>query len=259
MIPAQGSHTLESLDPTSTNSTEKVSHQIMKSWSNIWMKNPSYQDQHHLNQVKTKYPHNPTHSLLTRISAGLPHHQTRTPPLEPNTEDLHHQTNITLASLLFARNNNCPQQIWRLQLLQLQQQQLLSALALPQQTPSWHQPQVTLELNESPIIYTMPYIETHQTLEDLEGLADLKDLEDPEDQEYLKDPLQQYLRQPQQEETPMTGLWGTFPKYLTEIKRTPEHSSTPYSGTSEPTPESPASTRPYAKSPSPLPSSKDPK
>jgi hypothetical protein len=262
MIPTRENHTSESQDPTSTNTMEKVSHQIAKSQLNTRTKNPSYQDQHHLNQVKTNYPHKPAHSSLTKISADLPHHQTRTPPPNPDTEDLRHQTNIALASLLFARNNNHLQQIWRLRLLRLQQQRLLSALAPHQQTPPWRQPRVTLELNKSPIIYTMPCTETHQTLEDLEGLADLadlEDLEDPEDQERLKDPLQQYLQQSQQEETPMTGLWGTFPKYLTGNERTPEPSSIPYSDTSRLTPESRASIHPYAKYPSCSPSSKDPK
>jgi hypothetical protein len=115
--PAQGNHTSESQDPTFTNTTEKVSHQITKSQSNTQTKNPSYQDQHPPNQAKTNCSHKPTHSSLTKISAGLPHHRTRTPPPEPDTEDLHHQTNIALASLLFARNNNRPQQIWQLRLL----------------------------------------------------------------------------------------------------------------------------------------------
>jgi hypothetical protein len=241
---------------------EKASHQITKLQLNTQTKNLSYQDPNHPSQAKMEYPHKPAHSSLMRISAGLPHHQMRTPPPEPDTEDLHHQTNIALASLLFAKNNNQPQQIWRLRLLRLQQQQLLSTPALHQQTPPWHQPQVTLDLNESPIIYTMPCVETHLPLEDLEGLADLadlEDLEDPEGQEHLKDPLQQYLRQHQQEETPMTGLWGTFPKYSTEIGRTPETSSTPYSDTSGLTLESRASIHPYTRYPSRSPSSKDPK
>jgi hypothetical protein len=114
MTPAQRNHTLESQDPTSTSSTEKISHQTMNPQLNTRTKNLSYQDQNHPNQAKMKYPHNPVHLSLTRISAGLPHHQTRTPPPNPDTEDLHHQTNIALASLLFAKNNNQPQQIWRL-------------------------------------------------------------------------------------------------------------------------------------------------
>jgi hypothetical protein len=106
----------------------------------------------------------------------------------------------------------------------------------------------------------MPCAKTHQPLEGLEGLENLEgleDLEDPEDQEHLKDPLQQYLQQTQQEETRTTGLWETFPRYSTEIERMPETSSTPYSATSEQMPESPALIHPYAKYPSCSHSSKD--
>jgi hypothetical protein len=256
MTPAQRNHILESQDPTSTSSTEKASHQTTKPQSNTQTKNLSYQDRNHPNQAKTKYPHKPAHLSLMRISAGLPHHQMRTPPPEPDTKDLHHQTNIALASLLFTKNNNRPQQIWQLRLLRLQQQQLLSALAPHQRTPPRQHPRVTLDLNESLVIYTTPCAETHQPLEDLEGLEDLADLED---QECLKDPLQQYLRQPQQEEMLMTGLWGTSPKYLMGNEGTPGHSSIPYSDTSEPTPEYQASTHPYTMYPSRSPSSRDPK
>jgi hypothetical protein len=79
----------------------------------------------------------------------------------------------------------------------------------------------------------MPCAEPHRPLadlEDLEGLAvleDLEDLEDPEDLESLKDPLQQYLRQ-SQPETQTTGLWETYPKYLTENEQTQGTSSTQY-------------------------------
>jgi hypothetical protein len=264
MIPAQESHTLESQDPTSTSSTERVSHQTTNPQSKIQTKNLSYRDQNHWSLVEAK--HQPAHLSLTRISAALPHHQTRTLPLSPDIDNLHHQTNIALASLLFCKNNNCPHQIWRLRLLRLQQQQLLSDLTHHQRTPPWRQTQVTLDLNESPIIYTTPCAETHLPLEDLEGLADLVDLvdlvdledladpEDPEDQEHLRDPLQQT-----QEETQTTGLWETFPKYLTETARTPEPSSTLYSDTSEQTQESPDLTRPCARYPSCSPSSKEPK
>jgi hypothetical protein len=108
-----------------------------------------------------------------------------------------------------------------------------------------------LDLNESPIIYTTPCAEPHQTLEDLADLVDL------EDQEYLKDPLQQYLQQHQQQETPTTGLWGTFPKYSMEIERTSEPSLTTCWDTSEQTPESQASIHRYKKYPSRSPSYKD--
>jgi hypothetical protein len=109
--PTQRNHTSGLQGPTSTNTTEKVSHQIAKSQSSIQTKNLPYQNQHHLNQAKTDYPHKPAHSSLTKISAGLPHHQMRTPPPDPDTEDLRHQTHIALASILFAKNNNRLQQI----------------------------------------------------------------------------------------------------------------------------------------------------
>jgi hypothetical protein len=41
---------------------------------------------------------------------------------EENSESYRSQTNTALALLLLAKNNNQPQQIWRLRLLQLQQQ-----------------------------------------------------------------------------------------------------------------------------------------
>jgi hypothetical protein len=121
-IPAQRNHTSGLQGPTSTNTMEKVSHQIAKSQLNIQTKNPPYQDQHHPSQAKMDYPHKPTHLSLTKRSAGLPHHQMRTPPPDPDTKDLCHQTYIALASILFAKNNNRLQQIWQLRLLRLQQQ-----------------------------------------------------------------------------------------------------------------------------------------
>jgi hypothetical protein len=111
-IPAQESHTSESQDPTSTSLTERASHQTTNPQSKIQTKNLSYQDRNHQSLVEAK--HQPAHLSLTRISATLPHHQTRTPALSPDIDDLHHQTNIALASLLFCRNNNHPHQIWRL-------------------------------------------------------------------------------------------------------------------------------------------------
>jgi hypothetical protein len=92
---------------------------------------------------------------------------------------------------------------------------------------------ITLDPNESLVIYTTPCAEPHQPLEDLEdleGLAaleDLEGLEGPEDPESLKDPLQQYLWQ-HQPETQTTGLWETYPRYSTENERTHETSSTRY-------------------------------
>jgi hypothetical protein len=92
----------------------------------------------------------------------------------------------------------------------------LSDLTRHQQPLLPNQP-ITLDPNESLVIYTTPCAEPHQPLadlEDLEGPAVLKDLEDPVDPESLKDPLQQYLQQ-LQPETQTTGLWETYPKYST--------------------------------------------
>jgi hypothetical protein len=106
----------------------------------------------------------------------------------------------------------------------------LSDLTHHQQPLLPNQP-ITLDPNESLVIYTTPCAEPHRPLaglEDLEGLAvldDLEDLEDLEDPESLKDPLQQYLRQ-SQPETQTTGLWETYPKYSTENAQTQGTSST---------------------------------
>jgi hypothetical protein len=228
-IRAQRNHTLESQGLTSTNSTEKVFHQIEKQRSNPQTTSPPYPDPNHPNPATTNYPRQPAHSLLTRISAGLPHHQTKTPPLSPDIDDLRHQTHTMLASLLFCKNNHRPQQIWCLRLLQLQQQRCLSDLTRHQRPPLPNQP-ITLDPNESLVIYTTPCAEPHRPLaglEDLAALEDLEDLEDPEVQESLKDPLQQYLWQPQPE-TQMIGLWETYPRYLTENEQTLGTSSMQY-------------------------------
>jgi hypothetical protein len=159
-ILAQEDPTSGSQDPTSTNSTEKASRQTEKQPLNHQTTSPHYPDPVHPNPVKTNLPHQPAHLLLTRISAGLPHHQMKTPPLSPDIDDLCHQTHTTLASLLFCRNNNHPQQIWCLRLLQLQQQRCLSDLIHHQRPLLPNQP-ITLDPNESLVIYTTPCAEPH--------------------------------------------------------------------------------------------------
>src|SRR5580693_4827992 len=104
-ILAQGSRTSGSQDPTSTNSTEKVSCQTEKQPLNHQTTSPPYPDPNHPNPAKTNLPHQPAHLSLTKISAGLPHHQTKTPPPSPDIDDLRHQTHTALASLLFCKNN----------------------------------------------------------------------------------------------------------------------------------------------------------
>jgi hypothetical protein len=157
-ILTQEDHTSGSRDPTSMNLTEKASRQTEKQPSNHQMTSPPYPGPDHLNPAKTNQPHQPAHLLLTKISAGLPHHQTKTPPLSPDIDDLRHQTHTALASLLFCKNNNRPQQIWRLRLLQLQQQRCLSDLTHHQRPLLPNQP-ITLDPNESLVIYTTPCAE----------------------------------------------------------------------------------------------------
>jgi hypothetical protein len=97
------------------------------------------------------------------------------------------QTNIALALLLLARNNNRPQQIWRLRLLQLQQQQLLSNLAPQQHLPlPLHRLSPCLH-NELQDIYKPLYGEPLEALEDVVALGTLSDLEDQEAQEDQED------------------------------------------------------------------------
>jgi hypothetical protein len=133
--PEQGSHTSESNDSISTNSMEKVSHQTTNEHPNHQTKSQQHQDHNQRTPVITMNRHNATHRQL---SENLHHQQHQTPATHTTEEDpesYHTQTNITLASLLLARNNNRLQQIWRLRLLQLQQQQLLSDLAPHQHLP----------------------------------------------------------------------------------------------------------------------------
>jgi hypothetical protein len=76
----------------------------------------------------TKNQHSDTHRILNKNLLRQQHQSPATHTTEEDPESYRRQTNNALASLLLARNNNCPQQIWRLRLLQLQQQQLLSDL-----------------------------------------------------------------------------------------------------------------------------------
>jgi hypothetical protein len=211
----------------------------MKLSSNPQTKNQPYPDQTHPIPAVTTSPPNVAHSQLTKISARLPHQEPEEPRIKSDPQSIRQQTHTALASLIFAKNNNCPQLIWRLRLLRLQQQQLLSDQTPHQQQrhPHQHQHPLTLDLNKSSVVYTTPCAVSHQTLEDLAGLedlADLVDLVDPEDQELLKDPLRQH----RQQETPMIGLWETSPRYLMETENLQGPSSTIYSATSEQTLES---------------------
>jgi hypothetical protein len=113
--------------------------------------------------------------------------------MEEDLESYRFQMNIALASLLLARNNNRPQQIWQLRLLQLQQQRLLSDLAPHQpqplplhRLPPWLQNKLQAiyrplyrEPLEDPL--DLVALETLVDLVALETLVDLVGLEDPMD------------------------------------------------------------------------------
>jgi hypothetical protein len=183
--PEQEDHTLESNDSTSTNSTERVSHQTMSQHLNHQMKNQQHLDQSQRTPATTN-PHNATHQLLSKNLHHLPHQSPATHTTEEEPESSHHQTNIALASLLLARNNNRPQQIWRLRLLQLQQQRLLSDLT-PHQSIQLPLHRLPPHLhNELRDVYKPLYgepLEDPADLTALETLADLAGLEAPVDQE----------------------------------------------------------------------------
>jgi hypothetical protein len=121
MMSEQEDHTLESNDLISTNSTEKVSHQTTNKHPNHQTKNQQHQDQNWKTPVTTNQ-HNDTHRQLSRSLHHQQHQSPATLTMEEDPQSYHPQTNNALALLLLARNNNCPQQIWQLRLLQLQQQ-----------------------------------------------------------------------------------------------------------------------------------------
>jgi hypothetical protein len=178
-MPEQEGHTLGSNDPISTSSTEKASHQTMNLYLNLQTKNQQHPDQSQ-KAPPTTNPHNATHQSLSRNLHHLLHQSPVTHTTEEDPENYHHQTNIALASLLLAKHNNRPQQIWRLRLLQLQQQRLLSDLAPHQSTQlPLHRlpPHLHNELRD---VYRPLY---RELLEDLADLAALVGLEAPEDQE----------------------------------------------------------------------------
>jgi hypothetical protein len=96
--------------------------------------------------------------------------------MEEDPESYRTQTNIALASLLLAKNNNRPQQIWRLRLLQLQQQRLLSDLTPHQSTQlPLHRLPPRLH-NELQAIYKPLYGEPLEDPADLAALDTLADL-----------------------------------------------------------------------------------
>ena len=145
-------------------------------------------------------------------------------------ENCRHQADNALASLLLAKNNSRPQQIWRLRLLQLQQQRLLSDLAPHQPTPlPLHRlpPHLRNELQD---IYRPLYGEpledpadlaALETLEALVGLETPMDLDNQEETLLLQSPQPLPLNPP----TMMTDLWAVYPRRTREIENSPEHFS----------------------------------
>jgi hypothetical protein len=234
--PEQESHTLELNNSISTNSMERASHQITNEHPNHQMKSQQRQDHSQKTPATTTNQHNATHQQLSK---NLHHQQHQTPATHTTEEDPESyctQMNIGLASLLLARNNNQPQQIWRLRLLQLQQQRLLSNLAPHQHLPlPLHRLPPRLH-NELQDIYKLLYGEPLEALEDLAGLGTLPDLEDQEDQEAQEDLL--LLQPPRQPWQPqhlpivMRDSWGVYPSLTREIENSPEHSLTSWFTTS---------------------------
>jgi hypothetical protein len=178
----------------------------------------------------TKNQRNDTHQTLSRNLLRQQHQSPATHTTEEDPESYRHQTNNALASLLLARNNNHPQQIWRLRLLQLQQQRLLSDLTPHQSTQlPLHRlpPRLCSELQD---VYKPLYgepLEDPADLAALETLEALVGLETPMDQDNQEETL--LLQSPQplplSPPTMMTDLWAVCPKHTREIENSPGRSS----------------------------------
>jgi hypothetical protein len=221
----QESHTSGSKDSTSTRSTEKASHQTMTQHPTHQTKNQQYQG-HNQNIPVTISQCSAMHQQLSK---NLRHQQHQTPAthtMEEDRESYRSQTNTTLASLLLARNNNRPQQIWQLRLLQsdLAHHQL-QPLPL-HRLPPWLQ-------NELQAIYKPLYGKPLEALEDLVVLETLPDQEDQEDPLLLQ--LPQLPQQPQHLPIVMTDSWGVYPRLTRETGSSQEPSLTSWFTTSEPT------------------------
>jgi hypothetical protein len=163
--------------------------------------------------------------------------------MEEDPKSYRTQTNTALASLLLAKNNNRPQQIWRLRLLQLQQQRLLSDLAPHQLTPlPLHRlpPCLHSELQATYRPLYREFLEDPEDLAALETLADLVGLEDPMDpevQDNQEDPLLLQSPQPLLHQLPtmMTDLWEVYRRPMRAIENSSEHFLTNWSTTSKQT------------------------
>jgi hypothetical protein len=113
----QEDHTSESNDSTSTNLMEKVSHQTTNKYLTRQTKNQQYQEHSQRTPVTMTNQHSATHQQLSKDLRHQQHQTPATHTTEENPESYCSQTNTALASLLLARDNNQPQQIWRLRLL----------------------------------------------------------------------------------------------------------------------------------------------
>jgi hypothetical protein len=235
-------HTWESKDSTSTNSTERAFHQTTNPYLNHQTKNQKHPD---LDQKTPVTPamenqRNDTHLTLSKNLRHQPHQSPATHTTEEDPESYRRQTNNALASLLLARSNNRPQQIWRLRLLQLQQQRLLSDLAPHQSTQlPLHRLPPHLH-NELQDVYKPLYgepLEDPADLAALETLGALVGLETPTGQDNQEETL--LLQSPQplplNPPTMITHLWAVYPKHTREIENSPEHFSTNLHTTSEQT------------------------
>jgi len=120
-IASQSNPILESNNSTYTNSTEKASHQTTSKHPIPQTKNQQCLDLNQIAPVK-RNSHNNMHLQLKQQQQHQQHQEPPTLTTEENPESYHSQTNIALALLLLAKNNNRLQQIWQLRLLQLQQQ-----------------------------------------------------------------------------------------------------------------------------------------
>jgi hypothetical protein len=167
---------------------EKASHPTTNPYQTHQTKNQQYLDHSQRNLV-TKNQHSASHQTLSRSLHHLQHQSPATHTTEEDPESYHSQTYNALTSLLLARNNNHPQQIWRLRLLQLQQQRLLSGLT-PHQSTQLPLHRLPPQLhNELRAVYRPLYGEPLEdpadlaALEALEDLTGLEVLEVPEDQD----------------------------------------------------------------------------
>src|SRR5580693_8827792 len=237
-------HTLESKDSTSTNSTEIASHQTTNPYLHHQTKSQKHPDP---SQKTLATPATENQLSAHRTLSRSLHHQQHQSPATLTTavdpESCRHQADNALASLLLAKNNSRPQQIWRLRLLQLQQQRLLSDLTPHQSTQlPLHRlpPHLRNELQD---VYKPLYgepLEDPVDLAALETLGTLVGLETPTDQDNLEETL--LLQSPQplplNPPTTMTDLWAVYPRRTREIENSPEHFSTNSLITSEPIQES---------------------